>query len=320
DILQEEHYYPFGLSMAPLSFQQGTPNRYRYNGKELHSELGLGWYDYGFRWYDPAVARFVSVDPLAEKFPELTTYQYAGNTPIWATDLDGLEPNKINDNLFPDELNYTPVDNPIIVRPKVSAKVGTGVALRGGGVFAEANAAIIQAEGQAQFDSDGTSLQAVGKAGTIGISVGDANSGFGAFGELTVVETALTDTGTPGEKAKFGDGTKVGVGKYGVVNEKIDMELSDGGSLMPLQRQQSMKFGGMEAASNKSEFTVTGSVPFLKLEIGVNVEKFKNAANQFVNNLSTMIQRTSNALTGGTGSRPTGQTLFEKVFGIPNND
>ncbi|MEM6766207.1 MAG: RHS repeat-associated core domain-containing protein, partial [Bacteroidota bacterium] len=89
DILQEEHYYPFGLSMAPLSFQQGTPNRYRYNGKELHTELG--WYDYGFRWYDPAVARFVSVDPLAEDFVYLTTYQYASNSPIVNIDLDGLE-------------------------------------------------------------------------------------------------------------------------------------------------------------------------------------------------------------------------------------
>jgi hypothetical protein len=32
------------------------------------------------------------VDPLASKYPELTPFQFAGNTPIWATDLDGLEP------------------------------------------------------------------------------------------------------------------------------------------------------------------------------------------------------------------------------------
>jgi len=57
----------------------------------LHQEFNLGLYDYGFRWYDPAIARFVSVDPLAEKFPYLTTYQYASNTPIQAVDLDGLE-------------------------------------------------------------------------------------------------------------------------------------------------------------------------------------------------------------------------------------
>lgn len=36
--------------------------------------------------------RFLSVDPLGRKFPELTPYQFAGNTPIQAIDLDGLEP------------------------------------------------------------------------------------------------------------------------------------------------------------------------------------------------------------------------------------
>lgn len=41
--------------------------------------------------YDPAFARFISVDPLAEDFPELITYQYASYTPIQAIDLDGLE-------------------------------------------------------------------------------------------------------------------------------------------------------------------------------------------------------------------------------------
>ena len=80
------------MRMRGLSHNSGTENRYWYNGKEYHQELGLGLYDYGFRWYDPAVARFVSVDPLAEEFKHYTTYQYAGNMPIWAIDLDGLEP------------------------------------------------------------------------------------------------------------------------------------------------------------------------------------------------------------------------------------
>ncbi|MEM1003192.1 MAG: hypothetical protein AAGH46_11135, partial [Bacteroidota bacterium] len=40
------------------------------------------------------------MDPLAEEFPELTTYQYAGNTPIWAVDIDGLEPSFSTHNIF----------------------------------------------------------------------------------------------------------------------------------------------------------------------------------------------------------------------------
>ncbi|HTL07483.1 MAG TPA: hypothetical protein VL307_04465, partial [Chitinophagaceae bacterium] len=37
--------------------------------------------------------RFFSIDPLTTKFPYYSPYQFAGNTPIWASDLDGLEPN-----------------------------------------------------------------------------------------------------------------------------------------------------------------------------------------------------------------------------------
>ncbi len=47
--------------------------------------------DYGMRIYDPRLGKFLSVDPITKKFPELTPYQFASNTPIRAIDLDGLE-------------------------------------------------------------------------------------------------------------------------------------------------------------------------------------------------------------------------------------
>ncbi len=67
--------------------------RYGFNGKEKDDEVkGIGaQYDYGFRIYDPRIARFLSVDPLTKKYPELTPYQFASNTPIQGVDLDGLE-------------------------------------------------------------------------------------------------------------------------------------------------------------------------------------------------------------------------------------
>ena len=67
--------------------------RYGFNGKEKDQmgEWGLNHYDYGFRIYNPALGRFLSVDPLAASYPELTPYQFASNTPIQAIDLDGLE-------------------------------------------------------------------------------------------------------------------------------------------------------------------------------------------------------------------------------------
>jgi RHS repeat-associated protein len=91
--LQENHYYPFGLNQEGKWLNNAAlpDTKYQYNGKELNEDLGLNWYAYGFRFFAPEIARFVSVDPLADKFPFLTTYQYASNDPIKNIDLDGLE-------------------------------------------------------------------------------------------------------------------------------------------------------------------------------------------------------------------------------------
>ena len=60
-------------------------------GPKSWEESGVALYDYGFRIYNPGIARFLSVDPLALDYPELTPYQFASNSPILAVDLDGLE-------------------------------------------------------------------------------------------------------------------------------------------------------------------------------------------------------------------------------------
>ncbi|PTB93667.1 hypothetical protein C9994_12835 [Marivirga lumbricoides] len=48
-------------------------------------------YDYGFRIYHHTIGKFLSVDPLTNEYPWYTPYQFAGNMPINAIDLDGLE-------------------------------------------------------------------------------------------------------------------------------------------------------------------------------------------------------------------------------------
>ena len=56
--------------------------RYGFNGKEQDSP-GMGGggntYDYGFRIYNPKIAKFLSVDPLAGSYPFYTSYQFAVN-------------------------------------------------------------------------------------------------------------------------------------------------------------------------------------------------------------------------------------------------
>jgi RHS repeat-associated protein len=112
-VLEENHYYPFGLKhenynterrkMAwdvkleggeEIDFKklQQVPNsgyQYKYNGKEWQDELGLNFYDYGARNYDPAIGRWMNMDRLAESFESITPYQYAGNTPTYYIDVNG---------------------------------------------------------------------------------------------------------------------------------------------------------------------------------------------------------------------------------------
>jgi RHS repeat-associated protein len=85
---------------------------YGFNGKERDDE-GMGGggatYDYGFRIYNPQIARFLSVDPLTASYPWYTPYQFAGNKPIWCIDLDGLEEAYVSEY-------YDPLHNNVLVR------------------------------------------------------------------------------------------------------------------------------------------------------------------------------------------------------------
>ena len=72
---------------------EGFNYRYHFNNKETDNEvIGEGnQVDYGFRVYDPRIARFLSIDPLANRYPWYTPYQFAGDNSIRYIDIDGLE-------------------------------------------------------------------------------------------------------------------------------------------------------------------------------------------------------------------------------------
>ncbi|MEM8907545.1 MAG: RHS repeat-associated core domain-containing protein, partial [Bacteroidota bacterium] len=90
EVIQEEHYYPFGMNMeGEWASQIGPNNKYQYNDKEFNEEFGLNWNDYGMRWYDPVIARWSHIDPLAEGFNNWSPYCYGKNNPILNIDPSG---------------------------------------------------------------------------------------------------------------------------------------------------------------------------------------------------------------------------------------
>jgi len=94
DILQENHYYPFGLSYeGPWLMNDATrDNKYQYNGKELNDDFGLNWYDYGARYYMPDIGRWGQIDPMAESMASWSPYSYTFNNPLKYTDPTGMAP------------------------------------------------------------------------------------------------------------------------------------------------------------------------------------------------------------------------------------
>jgi len=85
-------YSPFGAALDGRTIQ-GDGYRYSFQGQEHDDEVkGDGnSVNYIYRMHDPRVGRFFSVDPLAQKYPELSTYQFSSNSPVINIELEGLE-------------------------------------------------------------------------------------------------------------------------------------------------------------------------------------------------------------------------------------
>ena len=87
-VIQTMDYYPFGAEFCDGSTASEVQSR-RYNGKELDRMHGLDTYDYGARQYDPVTGRWDRMDPLCEKYYDVSPYAYCGGNPVRYIDPDG---------------------------------------------------------------------------------------------------------------------------------------------------------------------------------------------------------------------------------------
>jgi RHS repeat-associated protein len=112
-ILEENHYYPFGLKHSNYNTNQyqfvevengtdyyinitqvpagySSAYKYKFENKEWQDELGLNVTAMDFRHYDSAIGRFNGMDRLTELAPEISPYRFAFNNPVYWNDPTGL--------------------------------------------------------------------------------------------------------------------------------------------------------------------------------------------------------------------------------------
>jgi RHS repeat-associated protein len=93
EVYQHDEYFPSGETF--VQERNGAEHStYLFSGKEQDEETGL--YYFGARYLEPRIGIWYGVDPLAEDYPNVSSYVYCNNNPVNLIDLDGRFPILIN--------------------------------------------------------------------------------------------------------------------------------------------------------------------------------------------------------------------------------
>lgn len=107
ELVEENHYYAFGLKHKGYNTNvslSGVAQKYKYNGIEFEDALGYNMYEMGLRKYDPAIARWVTLDPVIHH--SLSPYNAFDNNPVFWADPSGADAEQLGPNSY----EFTGVD------------------------------------------------------------------------------------------------------------------------------------------------------------------------------------------------------------------
>lgn len=92
DVVSFSNYYPFGQVMPN---RNGNSSSYKYGFNDMLKDDELkgnsNSYDFGARIYDPRLGRWLSVDPHVSKYPAVSGYNFALNSPLLYKDPNGKD-------------------------------------------------------------------------------------------------------------------------------------------------------------------------------------------------------------------------------------
>lgn len=97
-VMEEDHYYPFGLLIHPISTTGSgrLKNNYKFQGQELNDNFDVYYYEFRYRQHDPQIGRFTQIDPLSDKFVYNSIYAFSENHVTNSIELEGLEEIDVN--------------------------------------------------------------------------------------------------------------------------------------------------------------------------------------------------------------------------------
>ena len=239
-IIEENHYYPFGLKHTGYNSDQmmyvkeasvlkikpkpalfKTSYNYKYQGQERQDELGLNWDSFKWRNYDYAIGRFMSIDPLSEKYAYQSTYAFAENKVISHIELEGLE-----------GLHHTIVDkagnkshviekNVIFLRQSLqgipegaTAREQKNITRRNERISNEENNRIQTVKSELKSYYGGEYKNSLGESVTFKINyseiITDHTDGYGIVTDNKgLTQLSVANGLISGEKAQFGDNNKI---------------------------------------------------------------------------------------------------------------